>query len=152
MKPRPRPRPIEILVAEDNPADVRILQETLREAEVPNRLHSVRDGVELLEFLRRQGAHAEAVRPHLVLLDLNMPRKSGLEALLEIKKDPALQSIPVIVLTSSNAEHDVAAAYDGHANCYITKPMDLEDFEAVVQEIESFWLRVAQLPPAEGAA
>lgn len=146
MKTGTLTRPIEVLLVEDNPADVRLTQEALREGKVRNRLHSVPDGVEALAFLRREGKYADAVRPDLILLDLNLPRKSGREVLGEIKTDPALRHIPVVVLTSSQAEKDIAQAYDLHANCYVTKPVDLDRFIEVVKSIEGFWFSIVKLP------
>ncbi|HXE74057.1 MAG TPA: response regulator [Candidatus Xenobia bacterium] len=140
-------KPIEILLVEDNPGDVRLTLEALKEAKVSNNLNVVADGVEALAFLRRQGKHSEAPRPDLVLLDLNLPRKDGREVLGEIKQDEALKRIPVVVLTTSRAEEDILKSYDLHANCYITKPVDLERFLTVVKSIEDFWLTVVKLPP-----
>jgi two-component system, chemotaxis family, response regulator Rcp1 len=137
---------IEILLVEDNPADVRLTQEALREGKVHNNLHIARDGIEALEFLRRQGRHAGAARPDLVLLDLNLPRKDGREVLAEIKADDELKTIPVVVLTTSSAEADILRTYKLHANCFITKPVDLEQFVAVVKSIDDFWLTVVRLP------
>ena len=121
-------------------------EEALKEGKVRNRLHSVPDGVEALAFLHREGKYADAVRPDLILLDLNLPRKSGREVLGEIKTDPALRHIPVVVLTSSQAEKDIAQAYDLHANCYVTKPVDLDRFIEVVKSIEGFWFSIVKLP------
>ncbi len=140
-------RPIEILLVEDNPGDVRLTIEALKEGKVRNNLAVAKDGVEALAFLRRQGSHARASRPDLILLDLNLPRKDGREVLAEIKKDPALRRIPVVVLTTSKAEEDILRTYDLHANCYITKPVDLEQFISVVRSIDDFWLSVVRLPP-----
>ena len=142
-------RPIEILLVEDNPGDVRLTIEALKEGRVRNRLSVARDGVEALAFLRRQGPHAQAPRPDLILLDLNLPRKDGREVLAEIKDDAVLRRIPVVVLTTSKAEEDVLRTYDLHANCYITKPVDLEQFIMVVRSIDDFWLSVVRLPPVE---
>ena len=139
--------PIEILLVEDNAADVRLTQEALREGKVKNRLSVARDGEEALAFLRRQGTFSEAPRPGLILLDLNLPKKSGREVLAEIKADPNLRAIPVVVLTTSSAEADVLHSYALHANCYITKPVDLEKFVDVVRSIDDFWLTVVRLPP-----
>lgn len=139
-------KPIEILLVEDNPADVRLTEEALREGKVRNNLHVARDGVEALEFLRREGRHANAQRPDLVLLDLNLPRKDGREVLAEIKDHPELRTIPVVVLTTSSAEADILKSYKLHANCYITKPVDLEQFVQVVRSIDDFWLTVVRLP------
>jgi CheY-like chemotaxis protein len=144
-------RPIEILLVEDNAADVRLTIEALREGKVRNHLTVARDGVEALEVLRRQGAHGQAARPDLILLDLNLPRKDGREVLAEIKADPQLRTIPVVVLTTSSAERDILESYSLHANCYITKPVDLEQFVAVVRSIDDFWLTVVRLPAEAGA-
>ena len=138
---------VEILLVEDNPGDVRLTREAWKEARIRNRLHVAEDGVEALAFLRRQGRHAGAVRPHLVLLDLNLPRKDGREVLAEIKEDPDLRHIPVVILTTSKAEQDVLKTYDLHANCYITKPLDMDQFIRVVRSIEDFWLTIVTLPP-----
>jgi CheY-like chemotaxis protein len=138
---------IEILMVEDNPGDVRLTVEALQEAKVANHLSVVSDGVEAMDFLRRRGRYADAPRPGLVLLDLNLPRKDGREVLAEIKADPQLRRIPLVVLTTSSAERDVLRAYDLHANCYITKPVDFERFMQVVRSIEDFWLAVVKLPP-----
>lgn len=135
-------RPIEILLVEDNAADVRLTQEALREGKVRNNLQIARDGEEALAILRRPGA----TRPDLVLLDLNLPRKDGREVLKEIKDDPDLQTIPVVVLTTSSAEADIVKSYRLHANCYITKPVDLDQFVTVVKSIDDFWLTVVRLP------
>lgn len=139
-------QPIEILLVEDNPADVRLTQEALREGKVKNRLSVARDGVEALRMLRREGAFATASRPDLILLDLNLPKKDGREVLAEIKADDELKLIPVVVLTTSTAELDILKSYALHANCYITKPVDLEQFVAVVKSIDDFWLTVVRLP------
>lgn len=139
-------RPVEILLVEDNAADVRLTIEALREGKVRNNLSVVRDGVEALQFLRREGPYAEASRPDLVLLDLNLPRKDGREVLSEIKKDDALKQIPVVVLTTSSAEADILRSYSLHANCFITKPVDLDQFVSVVKSIDEFWLTVVKLP------
>jgi two-component system, chemotaxis family, response regulator Rcp1 len=137
---------IEILLVEDNPGDVRLTEEALREGKVKNRLHVARDGVEAIEFLRRQGKFANATRPDLVLLDLNLPRKDGREVLAEIKNDPDLKMLPVVVLTTSSAEADILRTYSLHANCYIQKPVDLDQFVQVVKSIDDFWLTVVRLP------
>jgi CheY-like chemotaxis protein len=139
-------RPIEVLLVEDNPGDVRLTREALKEGKVHNNLHVAADGVEALAFLRREGRYADAVRPDLILLDLNLPRKGGREVLEEIKGDPTLRNIPVVILTSSSAEQDIARAYDLHANCYISKPVDLDQFITVVRSIENFWFTVVKLP------
>lgn len=139
-------RAIEILLVEDNPGDARLTQEALREGKIRNNLHHARDGVEALAFLKREGEFAKAPTPDLVLLDLNLPRKDGREVLAEMKQDPRLRTIPVVVLTTSEAENDIVRSYELHANCYITKPVGLEQFIAIVREIESFWLAVVTLP------
>lgn len=139
-------RPIEVLLVEDNPGDVRLTREALREGKVRNNLYVAEDGIEALAFLRREGAHTEAVRPDLILLDLNLPRMDGREVLEVIKGDPSLRNIPVVVLTSSEAEQDIVRAYDLHANCYVTKPVDLDQFITVVKSIESFWFTIVKLP------
>ena len=141
---------IEILLVEDNPGDVRLTQEALREGKVKNRLHIARDGVEAMEFLRREGKHSAATRPDLVLLDLNLPRKDGREVLAEIKADPELKTLPVVVLTTSSAEADILKTYSLHANCYIQKPVDLDQFVTVVKSIDDFWLTVVRLPRERG--
>ncbi|MFN3650122.1 MAG: response regulator [Armatimonadota bacterium] len=139
--------PIEILLVEDNPGDVRLTREALRDAKVRNALHVAQDGVEALRFLRREGEHATAPRPDVILLDLNLPKKNGREVLQEIKADPSLKTIPVVVLTTSSAEQDIARTYELHANCYITKPVDLDQFIEVIRSIQDFWLTVVKLPP-----
>ena len=139
--------PIEILLVEDNPGDVRLTREALREGKVYSNLHWVKDGVEAMEFLRRQGKFREVPRPDIILLDLNLPKKDGREVLQEIKTDDALKRIPVVVLTTSKAEEDVLRTYNLHANCYVTKPVDLEKFMVVVKTIDVFWLTVVTLPP-----
>jgi CheY-like chemotaxis protein len=139
-------KPIEILLVEDNPADVRLTQEALREGKVRNNLHVARDGEEALAFLRREGKFAESPRPDLVLLDLNLPRKDGREVLANVKDDPELKTIPIVVLTTSSAETDILRSYSLHANCYITKPVDLDQFVQVVKSIDDFWLTVVKLP------
>lgn len=141
-------KPIEILLVEDNPGDVRLAVEALRDAKVSNNLHVVEDGVKAMSFLRREGQYASVPRPDLILLDLNLPRKDGREVLAEVKQDADLKCIPVVILTSSAAEQDVLQAYNLHANCYITKPVDLDRFLRVVRAIEDFWLVVVKLPPA----
>jgi CheY-like chemotaxis protein len=139
-------RQIEILLVEDSPSDTQLTIEALKEAKVHNRLSVVEDGVQALEFLRHQGAFANAPRPDLIMLDLNLPRKDGREVLAEIKTDPQLMSIPVVVLTTSHAEQDVLKAYQHHANCYITKPVLFEQFLDVVKSVENFWLCLVTLP------
>ena len=141
--------PVEILMVEDNPGDVRLTKEALKEGKVYNNLHWAKDGVEALEFLRREGKHANAPRPDIILLDLNLPKKDGREVLSVIKSDDQLKHIPVVVLTTSKAEEDVLRSYELHANCYVTKPVDLDKFIVVVQSIDRFWLTVVTLPPAK---
>jgi two-component system, chemotaxis family, response regulator Rcp1 len=138
--------PIEILLVEDNPGDVRLTTEALRDAKVRNRLTVAYDGVEALAMLRRQGPHAAVPRPDLILLDLNLPKKGGREVLAEIKQDDGLKDIPVVILTTSQAELDIVESYRLHANAYVTKPVDLEQFLKVVQTIEQFWLEIVKLP------
>ena len=140
---------MEILLVEDNPGDVRLTKEALREGKVYNNLHWAKDGVEALEFLRREGKHSEAPRPDIILLDLNLPKKDGREVLSSIKNDERFKQIPVVILTTSEAEEDVLRSYELHANCYITKPVDLDKFIVVVQSIDRFWLTVVTLPPAQ---
>jgi two-component system, chemotaxis family, response regulator Rcp1 len=142
-------RPIEILLVEDSPSDTDLTVAALEGAKITNRLSIVEDGIQAMEFLRRQGAYAKAARPDLILLDLNMPRKDGRAVLAEIKSDPALQHIPVVVLTTSQAEKDVLQSYTLHANCYIVKPVDFQQFLDVVKAIEHFWLTVVKLPPGD---
>ena len=139
-------RPIHILLVEDNPGDARLTLEAFREARAPSRLSHVVNGVQALEFLRRVGIHAEAARPDLILLDLNLPCKDGREVLAEIKADATLRRIPVVILTTSQADEDILRAYDLNANCYVSKPADLEQFNRVVRCIDEFWLSVAKLP------
>lgn len=141
-----RGSPVEILLVEDNPGDVRLTEEALKESKVLNNLHVAEDGVEALEFLRREGRHADAPHPDLILLDLNLPKKDGRELLEEIKSHDDLKRIPVVVLTTSRAEEDILRMYDQHANCYITKPIDFEQFIEVVRSIENFWLTIVKLP------
>ena len=140
-------RSIEILLVEDNPGDVRLTKEAFKEGKVLNKLNVVKDGVEAMEFLHKQGEFSKAVHPDLVLLDLNLPRKDGREVLAEIKGDPNLRRIPVVILTTSKSEQDILKTYDLHANCYITKPVDLSQFMKVIQNIEAFWLTIVNLPP-----
>ncbi len=138
--------PIEILLVEDSEGDARLAQEALKEAKVVNTLHRVEDGEEAMKFLRRKGKYANAPRPHVILLDLNLPKKDGREVLAEIKQDESLRRIPVVILTASEAEVDIVKSYDLHANCYITKPIDLDQFLRVVKAIEGFWLTIVKLP------
>ena len=140
------PRPIEILLVEDSPGDVTLTIEALRDAKVANRLHIARDGEEALRFLRQEGEFADRPRPDLILLDLNMPRKDGREVLADMKADDDLKRIPVVVLTTSQSEDDVAAVYNLSANCYVAKPVDLDQFLGVVRAIDDFWLSLVKLP------
>lgn len=142
-------KPIELLLVEDNPGDADLTREALEEGRVVNRLSVVPDGLEALAYLRRTGKYENARRPDLILLDLNMPRMDGRELLAELKKDRHLKNIPMIVLTTSDAEKDVLAAYELHANAYIVKPVDLTQFMAAVRSIETFWFHIVKLPPAE---
>jgi CheY-like chemotaxis protein len=146
MAARKAGAPVEILLVEDNPADVRLTQEALKEGKVYNNLHWAKDGVEALEFLHRQGKYTGAPRPDIILLDLNLPKKDGREVLQDIKNDEKLKRIPVVILTTSKAEEDVLKSYNLHANCYVTKPVDLEQFIVVVKSIDMFWLTVVTLP------
>jgi len=143
---RPAGRPVEILLVEDSPGDVRLTREALRDGKVRNHLSVVTDGVEALAFLRREGRYADAPRPDVILLDLNLPKKDGREVLAEVKADERLRRIPVVVLTTSADERDVLRSYELQAACYITKPVDLDQFIAVVQSIEDFWLTIVTLP------
>jgi CheY-like chemotaxis protein len=137
---------VEILLVEDNPGDARLAIEALKDAKVRNNLHWVEDGVEAMNFLKRKGDHADAPRPDVILLDLNLPKKDGREVLSEIKTDDELKRIPVVILTISNAEEDIIKSYNLHANCYIRKPIDLNRFMEVVKSIEDFWLSIVRLP------
>jgi CheY-like chemotaxis protein len=138
--------PIDILLVEDNAADVRLTEEVLTESKIQNNLRVVNDGAQALRYLRKQGEYQDSRRPGLILLDLNLPVKDGREVLAEIKGDPSLKRIPVVVLTTSKAEEDILKTYNLHANCYITKPVDLEQFVTVVRYIEDFWLAIVKLP------
>jgi CheY-like chemotaxis protein len=138
--------PIDILLVEDDPGDVLMTREAFEHHKIRNTLHVVSDGVEALQFLKREGPFGEAPRPGLVLLDLNLPRKDGREVLGEIKQDPRLRTIPVVVLTTSEADEDILRSYDLHANAYVTKPVDFEKFVEVVRKIDDFWVTVVQLP------
>jgi CheY-like chemotaxis protein len=144
-------RPIEILLVEDSPSDTELTLEALKDFKVRNHVSVVEDGVLALQFLRREGPYAEAPRPDLIMLDLNLPRKDGREVLAEIKKDDSLKLVPIVVLTTSRADQDVLRAYQLNANCYITKPVDFNQFLEVVRSIEAFWLFVVTLPPAPKA-
>jgi CheY-like chemotaxis protein len=143
----PAPAPIEVLLVEDDPGDVLMTQEAFEEHKVRNRLHVVNDGVDAVAFLRQEGEYAGAPRPDLVLLDLNLPRRDGREVLAEIKNDPDLCHIPVVVLTTSQADEDIVCSYQLHANAYVTKPVDFERFIAVVRQIDNFFVSVVKLPP-----
>ena len=138
--------PIEVLLVEDSPGDVRLTREALKDAKVHINLHVASDGAKAMAFLKREGEYANAPRPDLILLDLNLPKKDGREVLEEIKVDPTLKTIPVVVLTTSSSEADILRSYQLHANCYITKPVGLEGFLTVVKSIDSFWLSVVRLP------
>lgn len=140
-------RPVEILLAEDNPGDVKLTEKALEKGKVLNNLHVVNDGVEAMHFLRQEGEYESVPRPDLLLLDLNMPRKDGQEVLEEMKSDETLRRIPVVVLTSSEAEEDIVDSYDLHANAYLTKPVDFDGFVDIISTIEEFWLTVVKRPP-----
>jgi CheY-like chemotaxis protein len=142
-------RAIEILLIEDNPGDVRLTQEALKENKIRNNLHVAKDGVEAMHFLRHLKGYEDMPRPDLILLDLNLPKKDGREVLAEIKTDERLRSIPVVILTTSDAEDDVVKSYDMHANCYVRKPIDLNRFIEVVKIIENFWLSIVELPRSD---
>jgi len=146
MLEQERTTPVEILLVEDNPGDVRLTQEALKESKVTNNLSVAEDGVEALAFLKREGKYADAPRPDLLLLDLNLPKKDGRELLEEIKANESLRCIPVVVLTTSKAEEDILRMYNQHANCYITKPIDFDQFIEVIKSIENFWLTIVKLP------
>src|SRR5829696_6248225 len=146
MSDRPNTEPIEILLVEDNPGDARLAVEALKESKVSNRLHYVADGVEAMRFLRREGEYAGVAVPDLILLDLNLPRKDGREVLEEIKEDPQLRLIPVVILTTSAAERDLVKSYGLHANAYVVKPIDLDRFIEIVKAIEGFWFYIVKLP------
>ena len=141
------PREVQILLVEDNPGDVGLTEAALEESKILNTLHVVNDGEAAISFLRREGDNSYAPRPDLILLDLNLPKKDGREVLSEIKTDPQLKRIPVVVLTASDAEKDIAASYDLQANCYVSKPLDLDSFVQVISAIEEFWLAIVKLPP-----
>jgi CheY-like chemotaxis protein len=147
---RPSGQAIEILLVEDNLGDIRLTREVFKECKVLNNLSVAEDGEEAMAFLRRQGPYAKVTRPDLVLLDLNLPKKSGREVLAELKADPVLRRIPVVVLTTSSAETDIVKSYELHANCYLTKPVQLDEFIKVVQSIEDFWLMIVSLPNRDG--
>lgn len=140
-------KPVEILLVEDSPGDIRLTQEALVDSMAKNKLNVVMDGEEAMRYLKREDEFSEVNVPDLILLDLNLPRKDGREVLDEIKQDPELKTIPVIILTTSRSEQDIIKTYESHANCYISKPVDLEEFLQVVRSINDFWLSIAQLPP-----
>jgi two-component system, chemotaxis family, response regulator Rcp1 len=140
---------VDILLVEDNPGDVRLTKEALKDAKVLNEIFVARDGVEAMDFLHKQGQFKEAPVPDMILLDLNLPRKDGREVLAEIKKDPKLKHIPVIVLTTSKADEDIIKTYNLHANAYITKPVDLNRFVEIIHALEEFWFTIVKLPPKE---
>jgi len=139
-------KPVDILLVEDNPGDVRLTQEALKDAKLKVNLHVVNDGVEAMAFLRKEGQYAEKPSADLVLLDLNLPKKDGRQVLAEIKSDCDLRRTPVVIVTTSKAEEDIVKTYDLHANCYVTKPLDLDQFVMMVQSIEHFWLTIVKLP------
>jgi len=147
MKIKEVVKPIEILLVEDNPGDVRLIQEALKEGKVLIKMDVVQDGVEAMAFLRKKGKYSKASRPDFILLDLNLPKKDGREVLAEIKSDDDLKRIPVVILTISSDEEDILKTYNLHANCYITKPVDLKQFMKIVKSIEDFWLTIVKLPP-----
>lgn len=138
---------VEILLVEDNLGDIRLTQVALKDSKIANTLNVVKDGVDALAYLRREGPFANAVRPDIILLDLNLPRKDGREVLEEIKADELLRRIPVVVLTTSSADEDIIRSYNLHANCFITKPVDLNSFVTIVKSIEHFWFQIVKLPP-----
>ena len=140
------PAPVEILLVEDNPGDVRLTREALKDAKVANNLNVVNDGEQALDYLNRRGRFADATRPDLVLLDLNLPKVDGREVLASIKADSDLRRIPVVVLTTSSAEEDILRSYDLHANCYVTKPVEFDSFLKIVESIDDFWLSIVRLP------
>jgi CheY-like chemotaxis protein len=148
MNPSPSSRSVGILLIEDNPGDVRLTREIMAESKVRNSLTVLDNGEDAMAYLRRQGRYRDMAPPDLILLDLNVPRKDGREVLAEMKADPDLRRIPVVVLTTSRAEEDILRTYDLHANCFITKPVDLDQFIKVVKSIEDFWLEIVKLPPA----
>jgi chemotaxis family two-component system response regulator Rcp1 len=148
----PRLEAISVLMVEDDPDDVYLTQDALQASRLRMNLHVVHDGIEAMQYLRRQNGYTDSRRPNLILLDLNLPGMDGREVLAAIKEDPTLTDIPVVVLTTSKAEADIAASYRQHANCYVTKPVDIQQFRAVVASIENFWFTVVQLPPVHGAA
>lgn len=140
-------RPVDILLVEDNPGDVRLTQEAFRDASLNNELHVVRDGQEALDFLFQEREYESAPRPAMILLDLNLPKVDGMEVLEDVKTDPELRRIPVVILTGSEAEEDIVASYEKHSNAYLTKPIDPDEFVRLVQSFEQFWLTLVELPP-----
>ena len=145
-----QPKTVEVLLVEDNPGDVRLTFEAMKEGKVVNHINVAQDGVEAMAYLHREGAYKNAVRPDLILLDLNLPRKGGREVLAEVKADETLRQIPIVILTTSQAEEDIVRTYNLHANCYVNKPVDLEQFIEVVKSINNFWFSVVKLPHAVG--
>jgi two-component system, chemotaxis family, response regulator Rcp1 len=139
-------RPVEILIVEDNQGDIRLTREALKESTLRNNLHVAEDGIEAMAFLHRQGPYQNAPTPDLILLDLNLPRKDGRQVLAEVKNDPVLQRIPVVILTTSSADQDIVDTYNLHANCYVVKPVGLNEFLRIVKAIEDFWLTIVRLP------
>ena len=146
MEGQTTPKLVEILLVEDNPADIRLTQVAINKSKIANNLYIVKDGVEAIDFLRKQGDHKDAVRPDLILLDLNLPKKNGFEVLKEIKEDEDLKRIPVVILSISDAEEDLLKTYNFHANCYIKKPVDINEFEKIVKSIGNFWFTIVILP------
>ena len=147
MNDRSTTRPIDILLVEDNPADARLTIEALKDGKVHNNITVLEDGVEAMAYLKNEGKYAGAVRPDVIILDLNLPKKDGREVLAEVKGDPSLKTIPVVIMTVSKAEEDILKSYSLHANCYVTKPVDFTQFMKVVKTIEDFWLTIVKLPP-----
>lgn len=137
---------VNILLVEDNPADARLIEEVFKDTNVNNRIHVAKDGVEAMDFLNKENEYSDAPKPDIILLDLNLPRKDGREVLREVKSDEDLKSIPIVILTTSSAKEDVIKTYRNHANCYITKPVDFDQFLKVINAIEDFWLKVVRLP------
>jgi two-component system, chemotaxis family, response regulator Rcp1 len=146
-----RIKPVEILLVEDNPIDVMVTQDALERVKVKTNLHVAYDGVEALDFLNRKGKYTEAPRPDIILLDLNLPKKDGREVLKEVKGSETLRRIPIVILTTSKAEEDIFRSYELHANCFITKPVDLDQFVTIVQSIEDFWFSIVTLPDERGS-
>jgi len=140
------PKTQNILLVEDNPADILLTREAFKEGAIPHEMHAVNDGVEAVSYLKKAGKYADAVRPDVILLDINLPKKNGFEVLAEIKQDPDLKHIPAIVLSTSGSKHDIRKAYELHANCYLIKPVELEEFLRVIRSLEDFWFNVAAIP------